>query len=191
MFFLMLVNGLENGERECAERIYLDYGERIYGIALKITKNKHDAEDVLDNVMINIMKNITRFMSAGRDDIEAQIAIYTRNEAINLYRHKKRRNEKEIPYTDCGEEENTVDTSSATEKIVITEETVETVRNYLAMLPPDYEEALCLVYKYGYSHAEAAKILHITENNFTVRLHRAKQKLLSISGDELYERTKD
>lgn len=193
MLFLLLINELEDRERECAERIYLDYGERIYMIALRITKNKHDAEDVLDSVMINIMRNIERFISAEREDIEAQITIYTRNEAINAYRRKKRRIEKEVPYTDCDEDVlgGSGDVGPDAERIVITEETVQTVRKYLALLPAEYEEALRLVYRYGYSQTEAAKILHITENNLRIRIYRAKQKLLSISGEELYERTRE
>lgn len=193
MLFLSMIQSLGESERECAERIFLDYGEKIYAIALKITQNRHDAEDVLDSVMINVMKNINKFSGKPRNETDAQIVIYSRNEAINLYRKKKRRLENEVALSDFDEDsdDTVADGSFETERIVINEETTETVRKYLTKLPPEYEEILRLVYKYGYSHAEIATLLHISENAVTMKVYRAKKKLKELSGDELYECTKN
>ena len=52
-----VIDSLDDTERELTERIYLEYGKKIYAVALGIVKNHHDAEDVLEKVMINVMEN--------------------------------------------------------------------------------------------------------------------------------------
>lgn len=191
MFFLTL-DTLEEKEQSFAEELYLKYGKHIYGIALSIVKNHHDAEDVLESVMINIMENLDKFLSADQRGVEAQIVIYSRNAAINLYKKNQRKSNKVRPLQYVDENGNSYedikDNDADIENIVLFNETAEIIRKYLIMLPDEYRDVINLVYGLGYSYKEAAEVLHITTNLVGIRIYRAKKKLIELAGGELIER---
>ena len=193
MLFYIALATLADDERSCAEEIFITYEKRIYSIALKILKNHHDAEDTLDRVMINVIENIDKFFGQNRNIIEAQIVIYTRNEAINLYNKNVRRSKREISYTCLSDDGvnidvDIIDETSYIEDIVISKETMESVEKYLHRLPIEYRDTIKLVYVCGYSNKEAAKILHVTPNAVVLRLFKAKNKLINMVGGEFSER---
>jgi len=191
VFFLTL-DTLEEKEQSFAEELYLKYGKHIYGIALSIVKNHHDAEDVLESVMINIMENLDKFLSADQRGVEAQIVIYSRNAAINLYKKNQRKSNKVRPLQYVDENGNSYedikDNDADIENIVLFNETAEIIRKYLIMLPDEYRDVINLVYGLGYSYKEAAEVLHITTNLVGIRIYRAKKKLIELAGGELIER---
>ncbi len=71
MLFYIYLSALDDDERSCAEDIFENYYKLIYEVAYKILNNRPDAEDTVDEVMINVMKNIDRFTHADRNDIES------------------------------------------------------------------------------------------------------------------------
>lgn len=193
MLFFSMFAAIDAAERRCAAEIFEKYHKLVYGIAYGILKRPLDAEDALNEVMIHVMKNMERFSDATRNDIEAQLVIYTRNTAINLYNKNKRRNKVEVPITYVNDEENLEDMEmedldQRVEEIVLTQETKDIVKAYLKNLPIEYRDVIKLVYALGYSNVEAAKILHISPNAVGLRLYKAKKKLAEVSGGELIER---
>ena len=62
------------------------------------------------------------------------------------------------------------------------------VKKYLEQLPEDYQQIIELVYGMGYTNVEVARVLNITPNAVTLKLFRAKKRLLEIAGGELSER---
>lgn len=180
-------------KRNCAENIFITYEKKIYSIAYRIVKNHHDAEDILAKVMINIIENIDKFIDQNRNIVEAQIVIYTRNAAINIYNKNVRRSKHEVSYTCLSDDGDTidmdiVDETSYIEDIVISKETIELMEKYLQQLPVEHRDAIKLVYLCGYSNKEAANILHITPNAVALRLFKAKNKLINMAGGEFLER---
>lgn len=193
MLFYLTLATLAEDERSCAEEIFITYGKKIYSIAYRILKNREDAEDTLDKVMINIMDNIDKFLGQTRNIIEAQIVIYTRNEAITLYRNNQRKLKYETAFTytnDDGElkDIDLPDEKADVENIIVSRENAEILEKYLLQLSEDHRDIIKLIYLYGYSHKEAAKILHSTPNATATRLFRAKSKLINMAGGELNER---
>lgn len=193
MLFYSYLAVLDAEDRNCAEQIFEKYHKFIYEIAYNILNNHQDAEDTLDEVMINIMKNIEKFSHVSRNDIEAQIVIYSRNAAINLYNRNKRRNKVEVSFTYTNEEDELEDIEieddrESVEELSISNETVEIVRKHLKKLPIEQRDVIKLVYALGYSNVEAARVLHITPNAVGLRLFKAKKKLLELVGGELNER---
>ncbi len=193
MLFFLYMATLTEDERAIAERIFEQYHKLIFEIANKILYDKQDAEDIINIVMINIMKNIERFSGVGQNEIEAQIVIYSRNAAINLYNKNKRRSQtfKSFTYVnDEGELEeiDMPDESVCIDDTVLSDETTEIVNQYLEQLPEDYQQIIKLVYGMGYTNIEAAQALGTTPNAIGLKLFRAKKRLLEIAGGELHER---
>lgn len=193
MLFFLYMAALTDDERAIAERIFEQYHKLIFEIAYKILNDIQDAEDTISVVMINIMKNIEKFSGADQHDIEAQIVIYSRNAAINLYNKNKRRKKTFQSFTyvnDEGdlEEIDMPDESVCIDDTVLSDETAMIVKKYLEQLPEDYQQIIELVYGMGYTNVEVAHVLNTTPNAVTLKLFRAKKRLLEIAGGELSER---
>ena len=193
MLFYSFFAVLDAEDRSFAEQLFEKYHKYIYEIVYNILNNHQDSEDMVDEVMINIIKNIDRFNNASGNDIVAQIVIYSRHAAINLYNKNKRRNKVEGYYTYVNEENEFEeieyeDTSETVEERIITQETVEIVRKYLRQLTPEHRDIIKLVFVLGYTNVQAARVLHITPNAVGLRLFKAKKKLLELAGGELNER---
>ena len=193
MLFYIYLATLDNNERNLAKSIFEQYHKLIYEVAYKVLNNSHDAEDTVGEVMINVIKNIDRFTNVGRNDIQAQLVIYSRNAAINLYNKNKRRSKTVQSFTylnDDGELED-IDIFNTTDNIddtILSKETTEIINGYLEKLPQEYQDIIELVYGMGYTNVEAARVLNITPNAVGLRLFRAKKRLLELAGGELYER---
>ena len=167
MLFVFMLSALADDERKCAEEIFVEYHKLIYEVSYRILNRRQDAEDTLDEVMMSVMKNMDKFLHAGRNDIEAQLVIYSRNAAINLYNKNKRRSKKEIPFTFMNEENEfedieIADDGETLEEITLSSETVDLVRKHLKRLSLEQQDTIKLVYGLGYSNAEAAQVLHIS-----------------------------
>ena len=192
MFFCAYMMSLEVEGRNCVEAIFEQYRNLIYTIAFDILNNHHDAEDIVNDVMLSVAKNVEKFIDASGNEITAQIVIYSRNASINLYKKNNRRYKVEMPFTYMNDDEEfeeieMEDQSENLDELILTKERVEIVKKYLKLLPVELQDTIKLVYSLGYSNVEAARILHITPNAVGLRLFKAKKKLLKLSGGELNE----
>lgn len=191
MFLFFAMATLDSEQRSFIERLFLEYKGKIYNIAFSILKNHYDAEDALIQVMMNIITHSEKFFRVPRIKIDAQIVIYSRNAAINIYnKNKKKANTEISTVIVCDEEIQGLEIEDYTfnvEKIVLNHEKSDVVRKYLLLLPLEYQDAVDLVYDLGYSYKEAANILNTTTNALALKLLRAKKKLIELGGDELYD----
>lgn len=180
MLWLTMLAALEETEQDAVIKLYNKYNRYIYAIALSITNNAQDAEDVLQDVMVKIIKNAEKFIGKDEHIIESQIVIYTRSTAIDLYRKNKRARSKTVPlslpHEDNAPENEPVDTSTP-ESIALDMESEEKMKGLLLSLSEEHRDAIELVYLHSYSVKEAAAILGITPNTLSQRLVRAKSKL--------------
>ncbi len=193
MIFYSLLSTLDNDERSQVEMIFEAHYKLIYETAFKVLNNTEDAEDTVDNVMINVIKNVERFMGVSRNDIQSQLVIYSRNAAINLYNRNKRKSNliESITYVDDEDalsEIDIPDDCATPDDIVLSKETAEIIKKHLEKLPREYKDVIELVYGMGYTNVEAARVLGVSPNAVGLRLFRAKKKLIEIAGEELYER---
>lgn len=190
--FLSIVT-LDDKERCFMDILYQKYSRHIKKIAYDIVDNEVDADDVLQVVALNIMTHIEKFEGKNEVEVESQIVIYTRNVAINRYNFNKRHikhmvwqhlSEKEDGQDDVDQISGDID---ELENIIIDNDIQRIVREKLTLLPEIYQDVLNLYYALDYSYVEISEVIGISINAVGLRLRKAKQKLLEIAGDELYE----
>lgn len=191
LFYLALLT-LDEDKQDFVGQLYEKHKKKIYEIAYKILKNRHDAEEIVDEVMINVIGNVEKFVQSDGNETLAQLVIYSRNAAINLYKVKKRRSAHEIPFTylnEDGENEDIEieDDAAGMDEVLLSKENSEIVARYVKQLTLEQQDAIMLVYTLGYSNVEAANVLGISSNAVGMRLFKAKKKLLELGGDELHE----
>ena len=185
LFYLALLT-LDEDKQDFVGQLYEKHKKKIYEIAYKILKNRHDAEEIVDEVMINVIGNVEKFVQSDGNETLAQLVIYSRNAAINLYKVKKRRSEHEIPFTYLNEDGDNEDIEIE-DDAPRTDENINRLSKYVKQLTFEQQDVIMLVYTLGYSNVEAANVLGISSNAVGMRLFKAKKKLLELGGDELHE----
>ena len=94
LMILELIQAIESDdERDVVEQIFHRYYKFMMAKAMGILHNHHDAEDAVMETFRHISENVKTFMGLSRDETAALISIYTRNVAINFYKHKKKQRE--------------------------------------------------------------------------------------------------
>ena len=187
-------------DRAYVEKIYNQYGKKIYKIAFKILNNTEDAEDCVHDVVKIIIDNLEMFQALEGEQLIKLLVTCSRNAALSIYRKNKIKhiNEgKHKPYTGDETDEKDLDIESVSDDgmfvdlIVINEESRKRISEIIEELDPIYKDVLYLRYQYSMKNQDIAKMLKISESVVKVRYHRAKKILLRKRGNELDEMRKN
>lgn len=142
---------------------------KLFRLALRITLNREEAEDVVQDTLIKVWN--TRDKWQELDSIEAYSLTIARN--LSLDRIKKMDNQ-----NDSLEEQKVerLDESSSTpSERMIQKDKLDIVRNIINELPEKQRSCLQLRDIEGKSYKEIASILEITEDQVKVNIFRARQ----------------
>ena len=142
---------------------------KLFRLALRITLNREEAEDVVQDTMIKVWNARERWQEL--DSIEASSLTIARN--LSLDRIKKMDNQ-----NDSLEEQTTErldETSSTPSERMIQKDKLDIVRNIINELPEKQRSCLQLRDIEGKSYKEIADILSITEDQVKVNIFRARQ----------------
>lgn len=135
MLFTILPTVEDNDDRRIAVKIYKRYSSKMERYANSILKNKHDAEDAVQETIIKIMKNAKRFISLSEYETEKLAMVYLRNVAITIYRQNKRQDEQSISFDDA--EDNILAQEDVWEHIM-RKELTEILNKTIEQIPKDY-----------------------------------------------------
>ena len=142
---------------------------KLFRLALRITLNREEAEDVVQDTLIKVWNARDRWLEL--DSIEAYSLTIARN--LSLDRIKKMENQ-----NNSLEEQNTErldeNTSTPSERM-IQKDKLDIVRNIIDELPEKQRSCLQLRDIEGKSYKEIADILSITEDQVKVNIFRARQ----------------
>ena len=141
---------------------------KLFRLALRITLNREEAEDVVQDTLIKVWNARDRWQEL--DSIEAYSLTIARN--LSLDRIKKMENQ-----NDSLEEQNTerLDETSTPSERMIQKDKLDIVRNIIDELPEKQRSCLQLRDIEGKSYKEIADILSITEDQVKVNIFRARQ----------------
>lgn len=154
------VNRLQINQQ--AERLLKEYGNSILRIAYSYLHHMNDAEDVLQDTIIQYIKNSPSFENSTHE--KAWLIRVAINISKNKIAYNKRREAVELD-----------------ENLFVEEEKdLKFVWDAVKSLPPKYSEVIHLFYHEGYTTTQIAETL--SKNEATVRslLHRGREKLKAI-----------
>lgn len=155
------------------------YHDKIFSYLYRLTGNKEEAEDLLQNVFVKVYKNINRFDT--RRKFSSWIYRIAHNEAVNFL--KKRGRKKFVSLEDIETTRDKLETASPAKSPVdawINKELKNEMQSALDKLPSKYKEVLILRYFLDKSYEEMSEILGKPINTVGTLLNRAKRKLLQI-----------
>jgi len=160
-----LINNCKKGDRKAHEQLYRDYSNILFGICLKYSRNKTEAEDNLHDSFMTIFDKIGQYKSKG--SFEGWIKRITVNTVLQKYRKE--------------EFLNVVSENTAEREVEINSEdtdiNLQTLLSYIQELPNKYRLTFNLYVLDGYSHKEIAEMLGTSIGTSKSNLARARKLL--------------
>ena len=181
--------GNENAFNEIVSR----YANKIYGFALRITRNSSDAEEVFQEVFLTLTKKLDTFR--GESKFSSWLYRVTVN-ASYMYLRSQKKHESNIslenyyPYDEKGTLMGRVmekDWSSRPDIIIFSNEALKIIDKSINELPESYRTVFHLRDVEGLSNEEVADILEISIPAVKSRLHRARLFLRDRLSDYFHE----
>lgn len=173
------IDALRAGDRKEIARLVDAVYPAIYRLALRMVENEQDAEDVLQETFIKVIRALPSF--EGRSALSTWIYRVAVNEALMLLRKRKTG---VVSMDDDGEDEGEdnegmqiVDWCCLPEAEFVSAETRQQLERAINQLPPRLKVVFLLRDIEGFSVAETAEFLKISEANVKTRLVRARLKL--------------
>jgi RNA polymerase sigma-70 factor (ECF subfamily) len=142
-----LIAAIRSGNQDAMAQLYARYSSVVYAVALRVLGDTAAAEDVLQEIFIQLWRNPGAFDS-GRGNLAPWLAVITRNRAVDSLR--KRRPQTEISETTVSVEP---DLASQADRGRV----MEKVRAVLKDMPQAQRSSLEMAYFEGYSHSEIAE----------------------------------
>lgn len=159
------------GDLEAFEKIYWKYHQRVFGICFRMTKDASEAEDLTQQVFIQLFKKIGSFKG------NSALATWLHRMTVNLVlmQFRKNRSVKE-QVTDDGELPELVNLSG---KSVHGHQVVSglLIKEAIGNLPDGYRKILILHDVQGYEHEEIATMLNCSAGTSKSQLFKARRKL--------------
>lgn len=159
-----LIHNCKKGDRKAQARLYQKYADVLFGICLKYSRNKTEAEDSLHDSFMTIYDKIEQYKSNG--SFEGWMKRITVNTVLQKYRKVEPLN---VVHENT-EEEVTVDSSF--EDIGL-----QTLLEYIRELPNKYRTTFNLYVLDGYTHKEIGELLGTTTGTSKSNLARARMLL--------------
>lgn len=159
-----LIDKCKKGDRRAQEQLYRQYSNILFGICLKYSRNKSEAEDSLHDSFMTIFEKISQYKSKG--SFEGWIKRIT----INTVLQKYRKEEYLKVVSDNVKEEVEVETEYADIEL-------QTLLQYIQELPNKYRITFNLYVLDGYSHKEISSMLGTSPGTSKSNLARARMIL--------------
>lgn len=143
---LALVTATRSGDQGAMAALYDRYSSIIYSVALRVLQDTGAAEDVLQDIFMQLWRNPGAF-DASRGNMAAWLAVIARNRAIDALR--RRRPENNIEDVVVFVEHNLASEADRSR-------TMHKVRGAMQAMPAPQRAALEMAYFEGLTHSEIA-----------------------------------
>ncbi|WP_408898782.1 RNA polymerase sigma factor SigE [Nocardioides sp. R1-1] len=152
-------------------RIVEEHSDRVYRLALRLTGNRHDAEDLTQEVFVRVFRSLHTYTPGT---FEGWLHRITTNLFLDQARRKQR-----IRFDALSDERAArLASASPAPDLAYADQTFEDdVAAALAALPPDFRAAVVLCDIEGLSYEEIAEILGAKLGTVRSRIHRGRALL--------------
>ena len=160
-----------DGNLAAFELIYQRYHRRTYSLTLRMTSSQTEAEDLTQEVFIQLFRKIGSFR--GDSAFSTWLHRLTVNQVLMHFRRRSVKNEKT---SEDGEmPEQTVHGTSNPNRMPVVDRIA--LKNAVAELPNGYRNVFVLHDVEGFEHEEVARMMGISVGTSKSQLHKARLKL--------------
>ena len=172
----LIVKTAQAGDVAAMTWIYEKYRRRIYNLCLRMLRDQADAEDLTQDVFVQLFRKISTFRG------ESAFSTWLHRLAVNMVLMDIRsRNSKRYSWVPI--EANEGQDDSFHEQFGREDEDLRasldriTMLDAMESLPPGYRMVFLLHDVHGYEHQEIAEILNCSVGNCKSQLHKARLKM--------------
>jgi RNA polymerase sigma-70 factor (ECF subfamily) len=166
-----IANALAGDRMSGFEQLYRRYYRRVYSICLRMCGNVAEAEDLTQEVFIQLHRKLGSFR--GESAFTTWLHRLTVNQVLMHFRKRSVRSELT---TEDGEMPDSIDPDTLNPEAMPIVDRIA-LENAIAQLPPGYRAVFVLHDIEGYEHEEIAKILGCSAGTSKSQLHKARFKL--------------
>lgn len=155
-------------EKETLTRLYNKYEQLMYRTAFGILRNRHNAEDVVHDAFMRIIKNFSKFYFDFDMKTEALVVIIVRNLSYNLLKKEKIRASEDL--TEYIAEDRAAENEYRRLENLSAKELIET-------LPDELKEVIVLRFIHELDVKTISASLGLAEQTIYARIRRAREKM--------------
>jgi RNA polymerase sigma-70 factor (ECF subfamily) len=164
-----LIRRIGAGDRQAMQVLFARHHVRVYRFTLRLVRNTATAEDVINDVFLDVWRQADRFQ--GKSSVSTWLFGIARFKALSVLR---RRSDKELDdATADAIEDPDDDPGVAMEK----RDKAAIMRDCLQLLSVEHREIIDLVYYHEKSVEEVAAITGVPEATVKTRMFYARKKL--------------
>lgn len=176
-----LIESYISEKDNCAlEEIFNRYIDRVYGLALRITRDPDQSEEVLQEVFLTLIKKVEGFR--GEAKFSSWLYRVTMNASLMRLRSEKKYEsdislDEYVPYDEKGTLMGKIrskDWSSRPDIVIYSKEAMKIIEDAVNELPESFRVVFHLRDIEGLSNEESSRILDISVPAVKSRLHRAR-----------------
>ena len=176
----ILINQIIVGDAKAFTELVNRYKDLVFTLALRMLKNREEAEEVSQDTFIKTYKSLHKFKG------DSKFSTWIYKVAYNSCLDRIKKNKKHLDDVELNEyTEHQVKTIDNAFDALVEEERNQLIQECLHLLSSDDSYLLTLYYFEEQSLDEIANIVGLTANNVKVKLFRSRQKLATILKERL------
>jgi RNA polymerase sigma-70 factor (ECF subfamily) len=167
-----------NGEALTAEQVFRDHAPRVYNLARRMLGNDADAEDVTQDVLLQVVRKLDTFR--GESSFPTWLHRVTVNAALAHRKKRAQREDRESHdpldhFLETGHHAGSIQPwSVAPDQQALDQETQQLIEKAIAGLPEAYRDVYVLADVESLPNHEIAEFLDLSVAAVKSRLHRAR-----------------
>lgn len=165
-----LIRQILDGDEQAKQQLIALHQPTILRFARHMMSNEHDAQDVAQDAMLKVLKNLHRYDDKWR--FSTWIIAITRNTCIDEFRRRRRLSSAEVP--------DVADTAPTSLEQVSEQQRAKRLHTALDKVPQLYREVLVMYHFEHLKYQEIADVLDIPIGTVMNRIFRARKKLRSV-----------
>ncbi|MBL0891298.1 MAG: sigma-70 family RNA polymerase sigma factor [Gemmatimonadaceae bacterium] len=172
-----LLRAMAQGDTRAAAPFYDRHAALVFGLALRMTGQRADADDVVLDVFAQVWRDAARF-DGTRGSVVAWLTTITRTRALDQLRARKRRDAAEERAVVLHDEPVAMGSApDAPGEVLEAQERATAVRAALVSLPAPQRQAIELAFYQGLTHHEVAATLQEPLGTIKTRIRLGLLKL--------------
>jgi RNA polymerase sigma-70 factor, ECF subfamily len=173
-----LVERMKAGDESALSALYDRYSAMLFGLLLRILKEREAAEEVLQDLFLQVWRNAGQF-DARRGSLPAWLMVMGRNRAVSRLRGRR---DRELLEENEGEYANRFVSVQNIEDEAARAELARSLTAALATLPAEQRQALEFAYFEGMTQSEIAARTGAPLGTVKTRVRTAMQSLRQLLG---------